>query len=241
MFTPTDLLRLYLKEAFNREGIAAPDEKISTWSRFQIDLARHRFRILKTSASNGPFVLNDRVALLDESAVLRPTEWYEEFRAWHMETFWSELREAAEALASSNEIEVSRLGKSLIETLTEVATGSFASRFLEISRVSSVVDKIVAGKKLETDNSIRKTLALQINRDRAFLEKFSSFLENVGATEEELDDQDDEDDDDAQTPRTRIAAAATAYMSNIRSQARARFGKRNLGKGANWQNRRLDR
>jgi len=32
MFTPTELLKLYVKEAFNREGIPAPDDRISTWS-----------------------------------------------------------------------------------------------------------------------------------------------------------------------------------------------------------------
>ena len=30
MFTPTDLLKLYLKEAFNRENIPAPDRNIRT-------------------------------------------------------------------------------------------------------------------------------------------------------------------------------------------------------------------
>jgi len=38
MFTPTELLRLYVKEAFNREGIPAPDDRIRTWAEFREEL-----------------------------------------------------------------------------------------------------------------------------------------------------------------------------------------------------------
>jgi hypothetical protein len=47
MFTPTDLLRQYVKEAFARENIPASDERISTWDDFRRDVARHRFGILR--------------------------------------------------------------------------------------------------------------------------------------------------------------------------------------------------
>lgn len=41
MFTPTDLLKQYVKEAFAREGIAASEQRIRTWSDFRRDLARN--------------------------------------------------------------------------------------------------------------------------------------------------------------------------------------------------------
>lgn len=47
MFTPTELLKLYVKEAFNREGIPAPDERISTWNEYRGNLARNEFSILR--------------------------------------------------------------------------------------------------------------------------------------------------------------------------------------------------
>lgn len=43
MFTPTELLKQYLKEAFAREGIAASDQRIKTWQDLRHDLARNVF------------------------------------------------------------------------------------------------------------------------------------------------------------------------------------------------------
>ena len=46
MFAPTELLKLYVKEAFNREGIPAPDERISTWVDCREELARNELGII---------------------------------------------------------------------------------------------------------------------------------------------------------------------------------------------------
>lgn len=50
MFTPTDLLRHYVKEAFAREGVPAPDSRIRTWNEHRRDLARRSLPILKSSS-----------------------------------------------------------------------------------------------------------------------------------------------------------------------------------------------
>jgi len=57
MFTPTELLKQYVQEAFAREGIAAPDVRIQTWADYRLDLARNRFSMLRTAANAGSLVL----------------------------------------------------------------------------------------------------------------------------------------------------------------------------------------
>ena len=47
MFTPTRLLTDYLREAFNREGIPAPDNNISTWENYWTELGRNKLNILR--------------------------------------------------------------------------------------------------------------------------------------------------------------------------------------------------
>jgi hypothetical protein len=64
MFTPTELLKLYVKEAFNREGIPASDLRIRTWSDYRRELARSRLGILRTATGSGSFVLKDALASL---------------------------------------------------------------------------------------------------------------------------------------------------------------------------------
>ena len=40
LFTPSDLLKSYLKEAFNKEGIPAPDKNITTWDDYKLNLGK---------------------------------------------------------------------------------------------------------------------------------------------------------------------------------------------------------
>lgn len=56
MFTPTELLRQYLKEAFAREGVPAPDRNIRTWDEHRRELCRRNFDILKTTTGAGLFI-----------------------------------------------------------------------------------------------------------------------------------------------------------------------------------------
>ena len=60
MFTPTDLLKQYVKEAFGRENIAASDLRIQTWADYRRELARNRFGILRTATGTGSFVMKEK-------------------------------------------------------------------------------------------------------------------------------------------------------------------------------------
>jgi len=70
MFTPTELLKQYLKEAFAREGVPASDLRIRTWHDYRRELARNAFGVLRTATGGGTFVLKDGV---------RASMW----RPWH--------------------------------------------------------------------------------------------------------------------------------------------------------------
>lgn len=48
MFTPTELLKIYIKEAFNKESVAASDRLVKVWSDERDKIARESLRILKT-------------------------------------------------------------------------------------------------------------------------------------------------------------------------------------------------
>jgi len=54
MFTPTELLKQYLKEAFAREGVPASDLRIRTWQDYRRELARNAFGVLRTTTGGAP-------------------------------------------------------------------------------------------------------------------------------------------------------------------------------------------
>jgi hypothetical protein len=232
MFTPTELLKQYLKEAFAREGIAAPDQRVTTWSRFRLELARNRFRILRASNGGGPFIMKEGVSSIRPEVLQRQTEWYEDFAKWQAEDFWRDLSDSAETLKQSDNTEVSRLGRSVDATLAAVTPDDFSYAILSLVHVVPQAMQLLQVSKKGTDGAIHRNLSLQVNRNRKFLEELAVFLDGLNADEEETDDSESDDDDDMQLPRTRIAAAAAAYTSAIRSLARAHLSGRNLGKNS---------
>ncbi len=232
MFTPTDLLKLYLKEAFARESIAAPDQKISTWARFRLDLARNRFRILRTPNGGGPFVLKENAVFTRPDILERQTAWYEDFVNWQDEHFRDDLRAAAELLAGSGNEDARRLSRELLAIVANASTVSLARTIVALVEAEERIADRLRTLKEETDGAIRKKLTLTVNRDRGFLEELAQFLDGLTGAGEETDEAEveEEDEGEAQTPRTRMAEAVMAYTRNVRTQARARFSRRALSK-----------
>jgi DNA polymerase III delta prime subunit len=230
MFTPTDLLKLYLKEAFAREHIAAPDQKISTWARFRLELARNRFRILRTPNGGGPFILKEGASFIRQGVLERLPPWYEDFDKWQSADFWADLRTAAEVLAGSENAEARRLAQSLKAIVPDATVDSIPRIMTALADAAENVDQLLREMKSATDGTIRRALTLQVNKNRQFLEELAVFLESLGSADEELDDADGDEEEEASSPRTRMAAAMTAYIRNVRSQARARFSGRTLGR-----------
>lgn len=69
MFTPNDLLRNYLKEAMNKEGLSASDNNVKTWESFSVGLARDTFGYLKTGDRGHFSRTRSRESLADTSSM----------------------------------------------------------------------------------------------------------------------------------------------------------------------------
>ncbi|WP_366555874.1 ATP-binding domain-containing protein [Aquibaculum sediminis] len=232
MFTPTDLLKVYLKEAFAREHIAAPDQRISTWARFRLDLARDRFLILRTSNGGGPFVLRSNAFFTRPDLLSRQTAWYEDFANWQYGHFRDNLKGAVALLSNSKTEEARRLSEKLAAIVDDAGADSFARTITALAATEERVTDLLQVLKEETDGTIRRQLNMLVNRDRQFLEELARFLDNLADADDDSDEVDAEEEEDgqAQSPRTRDARAARAYMRNVRSQARARVNHRSIGK-----------
>jgi hypothetical protein len=125
MFTPTDLLRQYVREAFNREGIAAPEQRISTWADYRHDLARNHFGILRTAMGSGIFVLKE-APTLTSSARERPIDWYEDFDQWQRESWLNTVRQSMEQLRNDADMTIAALATPALDALSG-ATQELAS------------------------------------------------------------------------------------------------------------------
>ena len=234
MFTPTDLLRQYVKEAFNQEGIAAPEQRIRTWAEYRHDLARNRFSVLRSAAGGGIFVLKDAAATLAPAARDKPIDWFSEFDRWQKTAWLDTIRQAAEELHADAESAVAAMAGPSVEALTGATAEGIDEVVVALSRESRAIQARIAEMKAYTDGKVKDALTLQVNRNRAFLDELARFMDTLqdatDGDEEDGDDPESEDDEDVVELKTGRAAAMQAYQRCVRAVARAQARKRSLKK-----------
>ena len=234
MFTPTELLKLYLKEAFNREGVVAPDERIRTWTDYRKELGRNKFGVLRTATGIGTFVLKETVETLVPESLDTPIAWFDDFDAWQKTSFIGDLRQAALGLSENPASNIVSVGRRLMDILERASSASLTSTFSSLVGEVTGIQTLVAGLKEVTDTKIHGALNLHLNRNKGFVDELAKFIDALQqAPDIESDDPDDldADEEDTATPRTGRAAAVNAYMQAVRAQARTQAIKRSLGKG----------
>lgn len=234
MFTPTELLKQYLKEAFAREGVPASDLRIRTWHEFRRELARNTYGILKTASGGGTFVLKESIETLKQEAMDNPIAWHDDFCSWQFKAALESLLEAANLLSNSEQGAVQDLGKRLSVILNQVEEEALSTTFEAIAVLIPQIQELVGTLKADSDHKIKAALNHELNRDRSFLDEFARFLDGLQQTQaadpEEQDEPDIEEEEETSIPRTGRAAALTTYMQAVRAQARSVASKRSLSK-----------
>ncbi|HDX9154503.1 TPA: ATP-binding domain-containing protein [Klebsiella oxytoca] len=236
MFTPTELLKQYLKEAFAREGVPASDLRIRTWQDYRRELARNVFGVLRRASGGGTFILKDGLTSMTDAALERPIQWFEDFDAWQRKAYVQELREAAAQLHDAKTPDVLSLGARLQDILSQAADGALAAMFGSLSVEIAKVQALVSSLKEGSDAKIKAALNLQLKRNRAFLDELARMIDSLQQGQAtEADDQDDPDADeeeDTTASRTGRIAALNSYMQAVRAQARAAASKRTVSKAS---------
>lgn len=230
MFTPTELLKLYVKEAFNREEIPAPDDRISTWSDYREELARNTFPILRSTSNSSNYVLKDNALTLRPGSQHDAIAWFEDFDQWQRAAFWDEMRSSATALSEEPAPDVAQVGARLSSAIGPQGSES-TQVFVSLLPIAEDIRAMVEARKAATDTELKKSLNLQVNRDRGFLDSFGAFIEGLSDVTDDADDQ-DEDEEETNQPRVGRAAAMNHYLRVLRTQARARARRRNVPKAS---------
>ena len=160
LFSPTELLRQSVKEACNREGLAASDEQIRTWDEFRRELARDKFGLLQTSAGNGRFVERRTQDYL-KPEVLDEAQWYDDFRGFLDGYIAGDLLKDADFLAKCDASDLSKIGQLLQTTFKKPARSFYAHtmrsvvEFIpEIQRARSSRDEAINRILTQTRNAL---------------------------------------------------------------------------------------
>lgn len=228
MFTPTELLKHYVREAFAREGVAAPDARIRTWDEHRRDLARRHLPLLKSSAG-GTLQLNEAAEVLTEQALRDQIAWFEDFDTYQKSMFLQQLRAQAQVMADGRDAQAQRLGQRIAAVLDNAGPRATAA----LAGIAGLLDDLRRELNRLLDSAteqLRRPLALHLRTDPTLLDDLARLLaglEGDDGDDEEIDDG--EDEDDGALPGTRRAAQA-AFMRALRAAAVAQVRGRRVGR-----------
>jgi len=233
VFTPTELLKQFVKTAFDRNEIPASAERLKTWDEYRRHLARNIFGFLKNARGNGLTMPEpEYVQTITDAGIADPIRWFEDFHAWQSGAFWSELEDSAERLQHCKMPDAVALGLRLKSVLTKSNSATLVGRLLSLSELAPACRTLDDTIKDETDKRIRRALTLQNNSDKNFLDQFATFLDSLGtlSDSDEIEDG-DEDEAEAQERKTGKPGAIAAYERALRAHARVRARGRRAGSG----------
>lgn len=221
MFTPTNLLKSYLKEAFNRESVPASDDHITTWESYRNELGRDTLRILQTTKFEAGFSPDNNVLTMEEGF----DGWVElfyEFQDWLMARYVNELIEAFKKSKKfgffGNEGFTSKCG--------DLLNRASASGKIQLDEVFAIllishknISELYKKEKGNIDEIIKRNLGVLVKSDQDFPDKYADFLASLEKSESsEADEVDvldseivDEEDDEKLSTNAKIRMVFRRY------------------------------
>ena len=231
MFAPTDLLKQYVREAFNREGIPAPATNISTWEKHRDDLARNVLNILQTTDRTG-FVIKRNLEFLSTPTMENPIDCYEAFVAFHQARTVEKMTAGLKKLKQTKKYDDSGLNSQISDVIEGVKKGTLLSVFRALLELEGSIYKKSKLLKEESDGLIKKGLVLEFNKDKAFLEELGRFSDSLKVSAAPDDDAQDLDDEEETVSSNLKQRAKQAYNTAIRRLAQSIFTNTKLPKNS---------
>ena len=234
MFTPTTLLKHYLKEAFAREGVPASDQRVVTWDDYRRELGRNALGVLRTTTGSGIYTLKDSLENLQISTQSDAISWYEEFDSYQGEEFLQNLSAAAENIKKSGVKSARDFSQKVLSIISNAKdVFSVLEQLLsERNRVQQILENL----SKEADQKVKGMANLQLNRDKTFPDQLAAFINEHHAVvedeDEDLDEAVDEEDNENISGTVDARAALKKYMQVLRSHARSTASNKRIKAGS---------
>ena len=255
MFTPNELLRLYLKEAFAKEGVAASAERVQTWQTFRRKIARVDLELLSTKPRDGKLILRDTASFLSQSTQEQQIRFFEDFNEWQFKFYRNDLIMCSESLTSRTQglsqyssmdsfardgLSIPELQESVNSVLGEIQNcldpHSNEAAISIVRDLALLAERVrdIDGRMLSCINArVDKPLNRKLRDDSELLDSMGQFirsLQDVGDSDDSTIDADARDEDISGTSTRRMAVRG--YRNALRAHARQKAGGRRVRKGS---------
>jgi hypothetical protein len=219
MFSPAELLKKYLGEAFNQEGV--PDAgNVRTWDKERHDLARNVLGILRSNTS-GRFQLENNGGLLADGSSRGIVALHDEFAAYVEVNVVKRCNDALTSLVASTDENVRREVLNLQRTLGNSRQIELRDVFRLFDQAEGLQSEI---KRLndQISGDLKRIVNQLLNLHKSLLDEIVVALPTIKAEEEEEAEEDAEES--AETVAAPVNArleALNILMSALRNWARA--------------------
>ncbi|SBS63548.1 ATP-binding domain-containing protein [Vibrio atlanticus] len=234
MFTPTELLKHYVKEAFARENVPATEDKIKTWEAHSKYIARNLFGLLQTGSDSGKFILKSDLELLSQEGVSNSVAWFEDFKNTHFSRLYSQLSEGVTLLEATANYEASEIVAKVRKALDGGSSESLVNLYEKLLPLETEITKLINAEKDRVEGKLKETLRPIYKKDKEVLGKLADFLNSIASHTEGEDDEsfDDEPIEMSSIYKYTTKAASDEYIKALKALARQTYLKRTLGKSS---------
>jgi len=241
-FSPNELLRLYAKEAFNKERLAASDENVRTWDKFRDELARDKLKLLRTATRRSGFkdVGNDDHIKSDS---MDDAEWYDSLSTFLKNSFAEELSSDVSFLADHDDESIIEIGGLLEGKFSEIKSNFYASASQNVENVIDKIREVIASQEKNINGILARERNILTSNDRNFPEQLREEVSNqlaagnqVADEREELqavlDDESEQDVDSQFGFKITLKQTLFHYERAIKSLALAQLENRRVPKNS---------
>lgn len=232
MFTPSELLKHYLKEAFSREQVPASDSHIRTWISFRNDIARNTLGVLRT-ANGGKFSLKKDLFNLAPAVLDDASCWYESFEDFHEQRLKYQLKDGVVIATTAAPDAAATILENLQQLGSEIESRNLIDIYRELETIEDSFRSALNDSKNIAENLLKKERNRLYNNDKEIFHRLAKYLETL-QQENEPDDEEFFDDDEQEEVSTlsnnAIQVSVKAYLSALRALARTKYLKRSMPK-----------
>lgn len=177
MFTPSDLLKSYLQEAFNRENIVATNENLVTWLSFSNYLGRDILRILRTSNFESGFFADENILTMRKDFHDWP-KLFQDFNSWLFAGYIEELKTALENAQKFKFFGKSQFPAELFGILSSTGN-SLSGKLIDICALlfttQDFLHTLYKEEKKKATDAMNIELGKLLRQDKNFLQSFSNY------------------------------------------------------------------
>lgn len=217
MFSPAELLKQYLSEAFNKQGVP-DDENVRTWNMERFDLARNVLNILRSN-SGGRFQLEPNATVLADPSSPGISDLHDEFAAYAEASLLRHCNDALSTLMKTSDEQVRQSVLALRRILRGSAELDLPDMFRLLDHGGGLQGEV---RRLNEHISeeIQGIANVLLRTHTGVLNEIAAALPAIRAEEDEQADEDADEEPRAAPPNPTVEAL-NVLMAALRNWARA--------------------